>query len=81
MSIFLTLGLRYPSFSSLAATEDKLLDCLAEVPKVRKDCGYPPLVTPTSQIVGTQAVWNILLGRYKTITAQYKDLILGKYGA
>ncbi len=64
-----------------AGQEDKLLDCLAEVPKVRKDCGYPPLVTPTSQIVGTQAVWNILLGRYKTLTAQYKDLILGKYGA
>lgn len=64
-----------------AGKEDKLLDCLAEVPVVRKDCGYPPLVTPTSQIVGTQAVWNVLLGRYKTITAQFKDLILGKYGA
>ena len=64
-----------------AGQEDKLLDCLAEVPKVRKDCGYPPLVTPSSQIVGTQAVWNVLLGRYKTITAQYKDLILGKYGS
>ncbi|MBO5327748.1 MAG: pyruvate carboxylase subunit B [Clostridia bacterium] len=63
-----------------AGREDKLLDCLAEIPQVRKDCGYPPLVTPSSQIVGTQAVWNILLGRYKTITAQYKDLILGKYG-
>ena len=64
-----------------AGQEDKLLDCLAEVPEVRKDCGYPPLVTPSSQIVGTQAVWNVLLGRYKTITAQFKDLILGKYGA
>lgn len=64
-----------------AGQEDKLLDCLAEVPEVRKDCGYPPLVTPSSQIVGTQAVWNVLLGRYKTITAQYKDLILGRYGA
>lgn len=64
-----------------AGKEDKLLECLAEVPEVRKDCGYPPLVTPSSQIVGTQAVWNVLLGRYKTITAQYKDLILGKYGA
>ena len=64
-----------------AGQEEKLLECLAEVPKVRKDCGYPPLVTPSSQIVGTQAVWNVLLGRYKTITAQYKDLILGKYGA
>lgn len=64
-----------------AGKEDKLLDCLAEVPRVREDCGYPPLVTPSSQIVGTQAVWNVLLGRYKTITAQFKDLILGKYGA
>ena len=64
-----------------AGQEEKLSECLAEVPKVRADCGYPPLVTPSSQIVGTQAVWNVLLGRYKTITAQYKDLILGKYGA
>lgn len=64
-----------------AGKEDKLMECLAEVPKVRADCGYPPLVTPSSQIVGTQAVWNVLLGRYKTVTAQYKDLILGKYGA
>lgn len=63
-----------------AGKEDKLMECLAEVPVVRKDCGYPPLVTPTSQIVGTQAVWNVLNGRYKTITAQYKDLLLGKYG-
>ncbi len=63
-----------------AGHEEKLLDCLAEVPAVRKDSGYPPLVTPTSQIVGTQAVWNVLLGRYKTITAQFKDMILGKYG-
>lgn len=64
-----------------AGKEDKLAECLEEVPKVRKDCGYPPLVTPSSQIVGTQAVWNVLLGRYKTITAQFKDLILGNYGA
>ncbi len=63
-----------------AGKEDKLTECLAEVPEVRKDCGYPPLVTPSSQIVGTQAVWNVLLGKYKTITAQYKDLLLGKYG-
>lgn len=63
-----------------AGKENSLAECLAEVPIVRKDCGYPPLVTPTSQIVGTQAVWNVLSGRYKTITAQYKDLILGKYG-
>ncbi len=63
-----------------AGQEAKLLECLAEVPEVRKDCGYPPLVTPSSQIVGTQAVWNVLLGKYKTVTAQYKDLMLGKYG-
>ena len=63
-----------------AGKEDKLMECLKEVPVVRKDCGYPPLVTPSSQIVGTQAVWNVLSGRYKTLTAQYKDLILGKYG-
>lgn len=63
-----------------AGKEDKLSECLAEVPVVRKDCGYPPLVTPSSQIVGTQAVWNVLKGRYATITAQFKDLILGKYG-
>ena len=64
-----------------AGKEEKLQECLAEVPIVRKDCGYPPLVTPSSQIVGTQAVWNVLFGRYKTLTAQFKDLILGKYGA
>lgn len=64
-----------------AGKEEKLQECLAEVPVVRKDCGYPPLVTPSSQIVGTQAVWNVLFGRYKTLTAQFKDLILGKYGA
>lgn len=64
-----------------AGKEDKLSECLAEVPIVRKDSGYPPLVTPSSQIVGTQAVWNVLLGRYKTITSQFKDMILGKYGA
>lgn len=63
-----------------AGQEDRLMECLAEVPLVRKDCGYPPLVTPSSQIVGTQAVWNVLKGKYKTITSQCKDLILGKYG-
>ncbi len=63
-----------------AGKDDKLLEVLQEIPVVRKDCGYPPLVTPSSQIVGTQAVWNVLRGRYNTITAQYKDLILGKYG-
>ena len=61
--------------------EDRLYDVLEEVPKVRKDFGYPPLVTPTSQIVGTQAVLNVLLGeRYKMITKESKGLLKGEYG-
>ena len=61
--------------------EDRLYEVLEEVPKVRKDFGYPPLVTPTSQIVGTQAVLNILLGeRYKMITKESKGLLKGEYG-
>ncbi len=61
---------------------DKLTECLAEVPNVRKDSGYPPLVTPSSQIVGTQAVLNIVMGeRYKMVTKETKDLFAGKYGA
>jgi len=60
---------------------DKLGEVLAEVPNVRKDCGYPPLVTPTSQIVGTQAVFNVITGqRYKMCTNEFKDLVAGKYG-
>ena len=60
---------------------DKLTEVLEEVPRVRKDLGEPPLVTPSSQIVGTQAVMNVLMGeRYKMATAQTKDLIRGKYG-
>ncbi len=60
---------------------DKYYDVLAEVPKVRKDFGYPPLVTPTSQIVGTQAVMNILGGeRYKMVPKESKDLLAGRYG-
>lgn len=60
---------------------DKLDECLAEVPNVRKDCGYPPLVTPSSQIVGTQAVLNVLNGeRYKMVTKEFKDLMRGAYG-
>ena len=55
---------------------------LEEVPKVRKDLGEPPLVTPSSQIVGTQAVFNVLMGeRYKMVTKETKDILLGKYGA
>ena len=64
-----------------AGKEDKLADVLAEVPMVRKDCGYPPLVTPSSQIVGTQAVFNIISGeRYKMVTKEFKGLVRGEYG-
>lgn len=64
-----------------AGKEDKLQEVLDEVPKVRKDAGYPPLVTPTSQIVGTQSVFNVITGqRYKMCTNEFKDLIAGKYG-
>ena len=62
--------------------EDKFYDVLEEVPRVRKDLGEPPLVTPSSQIVGTQAVFNVLMGeRYKMVTKETKDILLGKYGA
>ncbi len=61
---------------------DKIDEVHQEIPKVRKDLGYPPLVTPTSQIVGTQAVINVLTGvRYKTITNEVKLYCQGKYGA
>ena len=61
--------------------EDKYDEVLKEVPRVRKDLGEPPLVTPSSQIVGTQAVFNVLMGeRYKVATSQTKDILLGKYG-
>ena len=64
-----------------AGKEDKLDEVMKEVPRVRMDAGYPPLVTPTSQIVGTQAVFNVITGqRYKICTNEFKDLILGKYG-
>jgi pyruvate carboxylase subunit B len=60
---------------------DKINAVLDEIPRVRKDLGYPPLVTPTSQIVGTQAVLNVLTGsRYKTITNEVKNYFLGQYG-
>jgi pyruvate carboxylase subunit B len=59
---------------------DRLDEVYDEIPKVRKDLGYPPLVTPTSQIVGIQAVQNVLLGRYKLISAQVKDYCYGLYG-
>ena len=60
--------------------ENKLYEVLAEVPRVREDFGYPPLVTPTSQIVGTQAVLNVLMGRYKMISKESKGLLRGEYG-
>ena len=64
-----------------AGKEDKLTEVLNEVPRVRKDSGYPPLVTPTSQIVGTQAVFNVINGeRYKTVTKEFKALVKGEYG-
>jgi len=61
---------------------DKLDDVLLEIPRVRKDLGYIPLVTPTSQIVGTQSVLNVLTGeRYKTITKEAAGILKGEYGA
>lgn len=61
--------------------EDKYYEVLEEVPRVRKDLGEPPLVTPSSQIVGTQAVFNVLMGeRYKMATKETKDVLSGKYG-
>ncbi|WP_273066423.1 sodium-extruding oxaloacetate decarboxylase subunit alpha [Treponema berlinense] len=59
---------------------DKIDDVLKEIPLVQKDVGYVPLVTPTSQIVGTQAVFNVLFGRYNNLTQEFRDLLIGKYG-
>jgi pyruvate carboxylase subunit B len=59
---------------------DKIEEVYAELPRVRKELGYPPLVTPTSQIVGIQAVQNVLFGRYKMISDQIKDYCYGLYG-
>ena len=60
---------------------DRMDEVLAEIPRVRKDLGFPPLVTPTSQIVGTQAVLNVVTGgRYKSITNEVKNYLLGQYG-
>jgi methylmalonyl-CoA carboxyltransferase 5S subunit len=60
---------------------DRLHEVLLEVPNVRKDAGYPPLVTPSSQIVGSQAVFNVLMGKYKVLTGEFADLMLGYYGS
>ena len=67
----------------MAGKLDRLNDVLAEVPRVREDAGYPPLVTPTSQIVGTQAVNNVLFGedgRYSRVTKEFRGMIRGEYG-
>lgn len=64
-----------------AGKSNQLDEVLAEVPRVRADAGYPPLVTPTSQIVGTQAVFNVVMGqRYGMVTKEFKDLVRGEYG-
>jgi oxaloacetate decarboxylase alpha subunit len=60
---------------------DKIDAVLKEIAVVQKDFGYPPLVTPTSQIVGTQAVFNVLFGRYNRLSGESMDLLAGKYGA
>lgn len=59
---------------------DRLNEVLEEVPRVRAELGYPPLVTPTSQMVGVQALYNVLFGRYKQITTQLQDYCYGLYG-
>jgi pyruvate carboxylase subunit B len=60
---------------------DRMDEVLAEIPRVREDLGYPPLVTPTSQIVGTQAVLNVMTGsRYKSVTNEVKNFLMGQYG-
>ena len=65
-----------------AGKEDKYYDVLAEIPRVRQDFGYPPLVTPSSQIVGTQAVMNIIMGeRYKVFPKESKAMLKGEYGS
>src|SRR5664279_1990829 len=59
---------------------DRIREVLLEVPRVRAIAGYPPLVTPSSQIVGTQAVFNVIMGPYKVLTGEFADLMLGYYG-
>jgi len=60
---------------------DKIDEVLKEIAVVQKDAGYPPLVTPTSQIVGTQAVFNVLFGRYNKLSGEFQDVMVGRYGA
>lgn len=59
---------------------DRVEEVMREVPLVKADAGHPPLVTPSSQIVGSQAVFNVLMGRYKVLTGEFADLMLGYYG-
>lgn len=59
---------------------DRIKEVMEEVPLVKADSGHPPLVTPSSQIVGTQAVFNVLMGKYKVMTGEFADLMLGYYG-
>jgi oxaloacetate decarboxylase alpha subunit len=61
-------------------SEDRFDEVLAEMPNVRRDLGYPPLVTPTSQITGSAAALNVLFGRYKMISNEVRDIVRGKYG-
>ena len=63
-----------------AGAQDRMDEVYEELPRVRQELGYPPLVTPTSQIVGIQAVQNVLFGRYKMISSQVKDYVYGLYG-
>jgi pyruvate/oxaloacetate carboxyltransferase len=63
-----------------AGALDRLPEVYAEVPATRRELGMPPLVTPTSQIIGVQAVLNVLVGKYKVITNQVRDLVYGLYG-
>lgn len=64
-----------------AGKEDLFEEVLREVPRVRKESGFPPLVTPTSQIVGTQSVFNVITGeRYKMVTKEFRDMVTGRYG-
>lgn len=60
--------------------EDKYPEVIEEMPKVRAEMGYPPLVTPSSQMVGSMAAFNVMLGRYKVVPKEIKDLVRGKYG-
>jgi len=63
------------------SASDKMDEVLKEIAIVQKDSGYPPLVTPTSQIIGTQAVFNVLFGRYNKLSGEFQDVMVGKYGA